>query len=130
MLHVSVIGHLGADAVCQSANGKEFVSFRVAHTEKFTDDSGQVSEQTTWVDCIMNGRPHVLQYLRKGTQVYCTGSASLRVYDSAKYHCKMAGLQCRVRDLQLLASPKSNETHQTNENESNTMAETDGNAPF
>lgn len=130
MLLVSLIGHLGADAVCQSANGKEFVSFRVAHTEKFTDVSGHVSEQTTWVDCIMNGRPKVLQYLRKGTQVYCSGSASLRVYDSAKYRCKMAGLQCRVLCLQLLGSPKSDETHQTNENESNNAAETNGNAPF
>jgi len=130
MLHVSVIGHLGADAVCQSANGKEFVSFRVAHTEKFTDDSGHVSEQTTWVDCIMNGRPNVLQYLRKGTQVYCTGSATLRVYDSAKYRCKMAGLQCRVRDLQLLAAPKSNENNSEHDDQSNNAAETNSGAPF
>lgn len=130
MLLVSMIGHLGADAVCQSANGKEFVSFRVAHTEKFTDDSGHVSEQTTWVDCIMNGRPKVLQYLRKGTQVYCSGSATLRVYDSAKYRCKMAGLQCRILVVQLLSSPKSDETQQTNENESNNAAETNGSAPF
>lgn len=119
MLHLSVIGHLGADATLQTANGKEFVSFRVAHSEKFTDANGQQAEQTTWVDCIMNGRPAVLPYLRKGTQVYCAGSATLRVYDSAKYHCKLAGIQCRVRDVQLLSSSSDNQAPQDNANTSN-----------
>lgn len=130
MLQVVIIGHIGADAIVQSANGREFTSFRVAHTEKFKNDAGQVTETTTWVDCVMNGRPNVLEYLRKGTQVYVTGSCALRVYDSAKYHCKMAGMQCRVNRLELLTSPKSNETQQSNENQSNTNAEEKGDAPF
>lgn len=130
MFNLIIIGHLGADAVVQTANGKEFVSFRVAHTEKFNDASGQTSEQTTWIDCVVNGRPKVLEYLRKGTQVYCQGSASLRIYDSAKYHCKMAGVQCRVRDLQLLASPKSNENDSNHDDQPDTNTATESGAPF
>lgn len=130
MFNVIVIGHLGADAVVQNANGKEFVSFRVAHTERFTDTSGQTSEQTTWIDCVMNGRPKVVEYLRKGTMVYCSGAATLRLYDSAKYHCKMAGVQCRVLALQLLANPKSNENSSEHADQPNNVAETNGGAPF
>lgn len=130
MFCISIIGHLGADAVVQNANGNEFVSFRVAHTDKLTDNYGQAYEQTTWIDCIMNGRPKVLEYLRKGTQVYCSGSASLRIYDSAKYHCKMAGVQCRVRELQLLNSPKSNENSTNHEEQSDIPAEGTSDAPF
>lgn len=130
MIIINVIGHLGADAVCQTANGNEFTTFRVAHSEKFKDDSGQVQEVTTWVDCVMNGHPNVLPYLRKGTQVYCSGSATLRVFDSKKYHCKMAGLQCRVRDLQLLSTNKEQTNTSDNGNEPDNSTATTGNAPF
>lgn len=120
MLNAIIIGHLGADAVLQNANGKEFVSFRVAHSEKFTDSEGQQKEQTTWVDCLISGKPAVTPYLLKGTMVYVQGAISLRVYDSAKYHCKMAGISCRVRDVQLLSAKQDNNAdNQTADNANN-----------
>lgn len=102
MLQVYVIGHLGADASIKEANGKEFTSFRIGHTDKWTDDAGQVHEQTTWVDCIINGKANVLPYLKKGQQVFVSGSISLRVYSSKTDRCMKAGMSVNVRTIELL----------------------------
>lgn len=102
MLHNVCIGHLGADAECKSSNGREFTTFRVAHSNRWTDEAGQVHEETIWVDCIIQGKPNVLPYLKKGQQVYVAGSTSLRVYSSAKDRCMKAGLTINVRQIELL----------------------------
>lgn len=104
MLQGMIIGHLGADAVYKNENGKEFVSFRVANTDRWTDASGNVNEKTTWVDCIINGKTKVLEYLKKGQMVYASGSISLRVYSSAKEKCMKAGLTINVKQIELLGS--------------------------
>lgn len=102
MLQSTLIGHLGADAECKNANGKEFVTFRVANTDRWTDDAGQVHGSTTWVDCIINGKPKVFDYLKKGQMIYVTGSVSLRVYSSAVEKCMKAGLTINVQRIELL----------------------------
>lgn len=102
MLQTTCIGHLGANAECKNANGKEFVTFRIANTDRWTDDAGQVHETTTWIDCILNGKPKVFDFLKKGQQVFIVGSVSLRVYSSAKDKCMKAGLTINVRQIELL----------------------------
>lgn len=102
MLTSTVIGHLGGDAECKSANGKEFVTFRVANTDRWTDDAGQVHESTTWIDCIMNGKPGVFPYLKKGQLIFASGAVSLRVYSSPKDKCMKAGMTINVRNIELL----------------------------
>lgn len=102
MLQVQSIGHIGGDAEVKTTNGKEFTTFRIAHTDKWTDESGQVHESTTWVDCIMSGKPAVLEWLKKGQLVFVTGACSLRVYPSAKDRCMKPGLTINVRILELL----------------------------
>lgn len=102
MLQVSCIGHLGSDASVKNANGKEFTTFRIAHSERWTDDSGQVHDNTTWVDCIINGKASTLDYLKRGQLVYVSGSCSLRCYSSAKDRCMKAGMTINVRSIELL----------------------------
>lgn len=102
MLQTICIGHIGSDAQVKQANGSEFTTFRIAHSDRWKDEAGQVHEQTTWVDCIMNGRPNILQYLVKGQMVYVSGSTSLRVYSSPKDRCMKAGLTINVRQVELL----------------------------
>lgn len=102
MLQVQSIGHIGGDAEVKTTNGKEFTTFRIAHSDRWTDESGQVHESTTWVDCIMNGKPAVLEWLKKGQLVFVTGSCSLRVYPSAKDRCMKPGLTINVRSIELL----------------------------
>ena len=104
MLQVNCIGHLGGDAELKNANGKEFTTFRIAHTERWTDDAGQPHDNTTWVDCIINGKPGVFDYLKRGQQVFVSGGCSLRVYSSAKDRCMKAGLTINVRSVELLGA--------------------------
>lgn len=102
MLQITCIGHIGNDAEVKQSNGREFTSFRVAHTDRWTDEAGQTHENTTWVDCVISGRPGVLEYLKKGQMVFVSGSATLRVYSSAKDRCMKAGVNINVRQVELL----------------------------
>lgn len=102
MLQTTIIGHIGNDAEVKNVNGKEFTTFRVAHSDRWTDESGQAHDLTTWVDCVISGKPAVLPYLTKGTMIYATGNTQLRVYSSPKDRCMKAGLTINVRTIELV----------------------------
>lgn len=103
MLKCEVIGNLGADAQVKGENGKQFISFNVAHTDKWTDEAGTVHEQTQWVSCIINDiATKVLPYLLKGKTVYVRGDARLRVFSSEKERRMVAGMTVNVREVELL----------------------------
>lgn len=102
MLKTTVIGHIGADAVVQSANGNEFTTFRVANTDRWKSADGVAHEETIWIDVTMQGKPAVLPYLVRGQLVYVEGSARLRTYSSPKERCIKAGLTVNARSVELL----------------------------
>lgn len=105
MLQCTMIGNLGANAEIKAADGREFVTFRIAHNESFTNADGTKTEKSMWVDCTMsctNGRPAVLPYLKKGTAVCVVGNVSTRVYSSEKDRCMKAGLTIHVQKLELI----------------------------
>lgn len=105
MLQATIIGNLGANAEIKSTDGREFVTFRIAHNDSFQRADGTKSEQSIWVDCTMscaNGRPAVLPYLTRGTAVCVVGNVSLRVYSSEKDRCMKAGLTIHVQKLELI----------------------------
>ena len=102
MLQVNLVGHLGADAEVKTSNGREFTTFRIAHSNRWTDDAGQSHEETTWVDCTLSGKPAVVEYLKRGQMVFVSGNASLRVYSSKKDRCMKAGLTINARTIELL----------------------------
>lgn len=104
MLKSILIGNLGADAEVKVSNGREFVTFRVAHSWNFTANDGTVNSGTIWVDCIGSHLKGVVEHLKKGTQVYVEGSVSLRVYSSKVDRCMKAGLTINVESLQLIGS--------------------------
>lgn len=104
MAKIEFIGNLGADAQVKEVNGNKFISFNVADTDTYTDSNGQKQERTQWISCTMNGDGgKLLQYLTKGKTVYVRGYLSTRIFDSAQYHCKMVGLNCSVREIELIA---------------------------
>lgn len=97
MLNLQVIGNLGADAERRENNGRAFVTFRVAHSEKRND-----VERTTWVSCVLNGDGGLLaQYLVKGTKVFVSGRVTLKTYSSPKTHQIEAGLDLNVDRIEL-----------------------------
>lgn len=105
MLQLIIVGNLGADAVVKEANGKKFVSFNVAHTERWTDDQGVIHDTTQWVGCALSGNGgNLLQYLRKGTNVYAIGRVKTRVYSSEQARGFVAGLDLSVQHIELLGA--------------------------
>lgn len=105
MLLGTLIGNLGGNAEIKAVDGREFVTFRVAHNETNRAADGALIERVQWVDCTMScdgGRPAILPYLVAGTSVFIVGSLSSRVYSSAKDRCWKAGLTIRVQRIELL----------------------------
>lgn len=102
MLQQIVIGNLGSDAEFKNENGHEFTVFRVAHTDSWTDANGNKQSRTQWVDVIMQGKPNVLPYLKRGTMIFAMGTVTTRVYSSAKDRCMKAGLTINASRVELL----------------------------
>lgn len=111
MLLATLIGNLGAAAEIKSADGREFVTFRVAHNDSYKGADGTKVESSMWVDCTMscaNGRPAILPYLTKGTTVCVVGQVSTRVYSSEKDRCMKAGLKVHVQKIELIGAAGDN----------------------
>lgn len=108
MMRLELIGNLGADAEIKDFNGRKFVSFRVAHTEKWVNgQTQQVNEQTTWVSCAMNGDGgKLLPYLKKGIKVFVRGSVSFGTYSSPKTHQMECSVNMSVWEVELCSSSK------------------------
>lgn len=105
MLQCTLIGNIGANAEIKAADGREFVTFRVAHNESFKSADGTKKDTSIWIDCTMscaNGRPAVLPYLVKGATVCVMGNVSLRVYSSEKDRCMKAGMTIHVQRIELI----------------------------
>lgn len=105
MLKAEIIGNLGADAVKNQGNDGTYISFRVAHSTTYTNrNSGEVTKNTTWVSCTMNGDGgNLLQYLKSGEKVYVRGNLSSRIFvghDGQRH----AGLNISVTEIELVSS--------------------------
>lgn len=108
MLKIEIIGHLGADATLENVNGKEFISFRVAHTVRVRRSDGNTSEVTTWARVSFpESRRNVLPFLTKGTQVYVRGSAKFSIYDSLAAHAKVVGVDIFANELELCGAGRA-----------------------
>lgn len=102
MLSLNAIGNLGADAEVRTANGRQFISFKIAHSESWTGDDGTKHESTTWISCIINNpNSPVLPYLKRGVKVYITGRFQPKVYSSPTRRMMVAGIDCSVDRIEL-----------------------------
>lgn len=102
MFKVEVIGNLGADAEVKRDQGYAFVTFRVAHSERWTDTEGKEQTSTTWIDCTMNNvESKVIPFLKQGVKVFVRGFGSLRVYSSKKDRMMKAGVTVKVLEIEL-----------------------------
>ena len=108
MLQTEAIGYLGQDATVQSTNGKTVINFSIAHSEKWKDQQGVLHEKTTWLNCSMWERPNLAPHLKKGTQVWVSGTPSVSAYASKADGKPMADLRLTVNRLELLGAKKEN----------------------
>ena len=103
MFQSIIIGNLGADAELHVDQGNEYVTFKVAHTDRITKSDGTTSEETVWVSCLLNGKADNLRkYLTKGTRVCVIGDASLNTFHSKKMQRLVAGCSLFVRSIELV----------------------------
>lgn len=126
---MEIIGNLGADAEVKVYNGNKFVSFRVAHTDKWVDQqTGVISTQTTWVSCSLNGDGGALTpYLKKGTKVYLRGTPNFVTYSSPKTHKFETGVNLFVREIELCGGHQEQEQNQsTTQTPTSTETNTEG----
>lgn len=102
MLKAEMIGNLGADAQVKRGDGYEFISMRVANTEKWKDDSGQEHTETQWIDVTyQKSDSALLPYLKSGVKVFVRGFVRTRVYSSEKDRKMKAGLTISAQEIEL-----------------------------
>lgn len=101
MLKIEIIGNIGNDAVVKDFNGKKYIAFNVAYSERYKDAQGNQIEKTTWVSVLKPGESAVLPYLKKGTGVYVCGELSVKPYTDSQ-HQTQVGINCLAREVQLL----------------------------
>lgn len=107
MLVLEAIGNLGADAIIKDINGQKYIAFSIAHTERYKDSQGQRKERTTWISCLRYGESQVINYLQKGTRVFIRGELSAKAYEAGG--ALQAGINCQVRELQLLGGNRADQ---------------------
>lgn len=108
MLQVEIIGNIGNDAQVKDFNGKKYIAFNVAHSEKFKNQQGVETERTTWVSVLKPGESAVAQYLKKGTPVFVRGDLSVKAYKDNAGNWQV-GVNCLAREVQLLPGGKRNQ---------------------
>lgn len=105
MLQVEIIGNIGNDAQVKDFNGKKYIAFNVAHSEKFKNQQGVETERTTWVSVLKPGESAVAQYLKKGTPVFVRGDLSVKAYKDNAGNWQV-GVNCLAREVQLFPGGK------------------------
>lgn len=109
MFTASIIGNLGADAELKTINGKVYLTFRVAHSEKFTKQDGTQIEETTWISCITSQFTSLHQFLKRGQKVFVSGECKASIVWRPKTRENVVGLSINVRSIELCGGAKQDE---------------------
>lgn len=90
MIETIMIGNIGADAKVVRTNENEFVSFNVAHTDRYKRDGNPV-EETIWVSVTIDGNGgNLTPYLTKGKCVCLRGRLRAKPADNGGVYYSMS----------------------------------------
>lgn len=126
MIKMQIIGNIGKDAEAKDFNGKQFLCFSVAHTEK--DKEGNA--KTTWVSCakaVPAGGTKLGAFLKKGVKVYVEGTPSVRTYQPQGGGAMQAVINLNVQDVQFIGGDAKQDAGTATAKQSN---ENGGKLPF
>ena len=101
-----IVGNLGADVELRyTPSGAPVASFRVATTERWKGQDGQMQEQTEWHSCNAWGKLAEIcgKYLQKGSKVYVEGSINTRKWQD-KTGSDRYSTEIKVREMKMLDS--------------------------
>jgi single-strand DNA-binding protein len=99
-----IVGHLGRDPESRfTAGGQSVASFTVATNRRWTDQSGQTQEKTTWFRVTAWGKLGDLcsQYLAKGRLVLVEGDVEASAWKSQDGEAR-ATLELTARNVRFL----------------------------
>ena len=106
MIVLNVIGFLGSDPREFSHQDKGGINFSLAHSETWTDQTGQKQSKTTWIECTYWTPPAgLLPYLKKGSRIHVTGAPGSKTYTD-KAGQNQSTLTLKVREIVLIDSKK------------------------
>lgn len=97
---LTIYGHIGFDAVKESANGAEYIRISVAVNEKHGD-----TQRTDWVT-VFTRQANLLPYLKKGTAIVVTGHAKWKPYNHQASGTWQVSVSINAHHIQLAGSPK------------------------
>lgn len=102
---VTIAGNLGKDAELKSTQGgTAILRFSVAVNERRKDQSGNWTDYTNWIGCVMFGKraQAVAQYLTRGTKVTIQGKLHYSSWqgNDGKTHSK---LEVMVDELEFMS---------------------------
>jgi len=107
MKELTIIGHLGQDAKLNIHNNKQFINFSVAVTDAYKNQDGHRVEKTTWFECFkvvdQGGSTKIMDYLKKGQQIYVRGDIDLSVYMN-KENKPAGSIKLKADRIKLLGS--------------------------
>lgn len=122
MVAIEIIGNIGADVKRVDTNGTTFYTFNICDNRKVNGE-----EKSQWYGISLN-KPseNLLKYLVKGQNVFVRGIPRYRVFDSAKYHCKMVAIDVMANEIQLVG--KAPEQEESSEGDSAAQQQVTGDA--
>jgi single-strand DNA-binding protein len=141
MLKATIIGRVGNDAKLIATDRASFLTFSVAHTERYRNVDGTKVEKTTWVECVKFLKPgqqdNLSKYVLKGTQIFVEGKPEADAYTDREGKLQ-SRLKLLVDAVELLGSAQKENTQPTNAQNTNTQTPTpqewetpsSGNIPF
>ena len=103
---VILIGNLGADPELRhTQSGVTVASFRVATTERWKGQDGQMQEQTEWHSIVAWKRLGEIcgEYLSKGSRVYIEGKLQTRKWQDQDGKDRYT-TEIKVREMKMLDS--------------------------
>ena len=101
---VILIGNLGADPELRhTQSGVTVASFRVATTERWKGQDGQMQEGTEWHSCNAWGKLAEIcgKYLQRGSKVYVEGSINTRKWQDKSGNDRYS-TEIKVREMKML----------------------------
>lgn len=113
MNQATFIGNLTRQAEVKTINGgNSFTTFTLAVSRRYKTRDGTKKEDTSFIECIMNGNTqNLLPYLQKGSKVCVVGRVSCHAWID-KQNQAHANLDLNVRELELIGSSNSQPTAQ------------------
>ncbi len=113
MKKTAIIGNVCADATTQQVNEKTVINFTVAVNENRKDKDGNKTQNTTYIDCSFwrkaGQSTAITEYLKKGVQVYCSGSPTVSAFINKEGH-PVGKLALTISDIELLSAKKETVT--------------------